>query len=125
MISVKGNSPAAMSNVDNKDDAAVPINYQLPSGYQLTWPIWHRLPNDDKVRIARLYNLSVGEFEERVALQSAMQHTADTADTGLEEIESTSRSDDLPAVEAASASSSVSTDLLEKHKDKLVAALAI
>ena len=44
----------------------------LPSGHHLTWPIWHRLPHEEKVRLARMENLTIGEFEESVQLFFAL-----------------------------------------------------
>jgi hypothetical protein len=50
------------SNVEEKVDLELrpqdqpthTVSHMLPSGYSLTWPIWHLLPKAEKVRIARL-----------------------------------------------------------------------
>mmetsp|Transcript_17453 Transcript_17453/g.43525 ORF Transcript_17453/g.43525 Transcript_17453/m.43525 type:complete len:406 (-) Transcript_17453:79-1296(-) len=42
-------------------------------GWQLTWGIWHRLPREEQKKIALQHGLkSIGEFEEFVSLQQAV-----------------------------------------------------
>ena len=42
-------------------------------GWQLTWGIWHRLPREEQKKIALQHGLkSIGEFEEYVSLQQAV-----------------------------------------------------
>ncbi|VEU40734.1 unnamed protein product [Pseudo-nitzschia multistriata] len=42
-------------------------------GWQLTWGIWHRLPRDERKKIALEHGMkSIGEFEEYVSLQQAV-----------------------------------------------------
>eukprot|EP00532_Pseudo-nitzschia_australis_P013453 CAMPEP_0168205702 /NCGR_PEP_ID=MMETSP0140_2-20121125/524_1 /TAXON_ID=44445 /ORGANISM="Pseudo-nitzschia australis, Strain 10249 10 AB" /LENGTH=365 /DNA_ID=CAMNT_0008131747 /DNA_START=174 /DNA_END=1269 /DNA_ORIENTATION=- len=50
-----------------------PIWSGSDKGWQLTWGIWHRLPRDEQKKIAIQHGLkSIGEFEEFVSLQQAV-----------------------------------------------------
>ena len=49
------------------------VSYLLPSGHSLTWSIWHRLPRDEKLKIARTEGMTIGAFEENVALFMAIE----------------------------------------------------
>jgi len=96
------------------------VAHLLPSGYSLTWPIWHLLPLSEKVRIAREENLTVGEFEESVALQIAIRAEDDDeslpVSTASPEVEPDSALDETKKVLP-------SLDLMMKHKEKLSRAL--
>ena len=78
---------ASMSIDENKDDTtkfndvandyfnieAAPLWSGSNNGWQLTWGIWHRLPRDEQKSIALQHGLkSIGEFEEFVSLQHAV-----------------------------------------------------
>mmetsp|Transcript_21958 Transcript_21958/g.52267 ORF Transcript_21958/g.52267 Transcript_21958/m.52267 type:complete len:429 (-) Transcript_21958:11-1297(-) len=55
-------------------------------GWQLTWGIWHRLPRDEQKKIALQHGLkSIGEFEEYVSLQQAV----DDSEYAMTEAETT------------------------------------
>lgn len=61
-------------------------------GWQLTWGIWHRLPRDEQKKIALQHGLkSIGEFEEYVSLQQAV----DDSEYSMTEVEITSRESPL------------------------------
>jgi len=40
--------------------------------WELTWPIWHLLPHRERQRIASSHGMRIGEFEEFVSLQTAV-----------------------------------------------------
>ena len=45
----------------------------LDSEWELTWPIWHMLPRDERKQIALQHGMNtIGEFEEHMTLQRAM-----------------------------------------------------
>lgn len=45
----------------------------LDSEWELTWPIWHMLPRDERKQIALQHGMNtIGEFEEYMTLQRAM-----------------------------------------------------
>jgi F-box protein 9 len=50
----------------------------LDSEWELTWPIWHMLPRDERKHIALQHNMkTIGEFEEYMTLQRAMHAAED------------------------------------------------
>ena len=101
---------------DNADDRPMrQVSYMLPSGYSLTWPIWHRMSHAEKLKIARSENLTIGAFEEEVALFMAIEEDTASAD----------RAENSPALDTniSEAVSMTTTEepssLLEKHRLKL------
>ena len=79
-MSIDANKDDSMSKVVNNNAKTKYINIE-PSplwsgsnkGWQLTWGIWHRLPRDEQKSIALQHGLkSIGEFEEFVSLQQAV-----------------------------------------------------
>ena len=101
---------------DNADDRPMrQVSYMLPSGYSLTWPIWHRMSHAEKLKIARSENLTIGAFEEEVALFMAIEEDTAAAD----------RAENSPALDTniSEAVSMTTTEepssLLEKHRLKL------
>lgn len=73
-----------------------PIYVQSSAGdrWELTWPIWHLLPRDERRQIVAQYGMkSIGEFEEFMTLSRAMDESE------LQQVQSTS--DSAAAVEGA------------------------
>jgi len=55
-----------------------PIYVQSPAGdrWELTWPIWHLLPRDERRQIVAQYGMkTIGEFEEFMTLSRAMDES--------------------------------------------------
>lgn len=68
-------------------------------GWELTWGIWHRLPREEQKKIAMQHGLkSIGEFEEFVSLQQAVD---DSEYSMVEAPEIRSSMMDLPSTEPA------------------------
>lgn len=45
-------------------------------GWELTWPLWHMLPRDERRKIARNHGFNhIGDFEEFMSLQQAERDT--------------------------------------------------
>jgi F-box protein 9 len=78
---------ASMNIDEKKDDSSKPDGVRADNfsielsplwsgsnkGWQLTWGIWHRLPREEQKKIALEHGLkSIGEFEEFVSLQQAV-----------------------------------------------------
>lgn len=48
-------------------------------GWELTWPIWHLLPHDERKRLAHHHGYNtIGEFEEYMSLHQAMDDSEST-----------------------------------------------
>lgn len=46
-------------------------------GWELTWPIWHLLPHDERKRLAHMHGYkTIGDFEEYMSLYRAMDDSA-------------------------------------------------
>jgi F-box protein 9 len=63
---------------DGADSAETKQEAWLDSEWELTWPIWHMLPRDERKQIATLHGMhTIGEFEEYMTLQRAV-HAEDS-----------------------------------------------
>mmetsp|Transcript_28673 Transcript_28673/g.32968 ORF Transcript_28673/g.32968 Transcript_28673/m.32968 type:complete len:409 (-) Transcript_28673:156-1382(-) len=51
--------------------------------WELTWPIWHLLPIRDRKEIASRHNMNIGQFEEYMYLQNAIESSADKLTASL------------------------------------------
>jgi F-box protein 9 len=67
-------SPTKM--VDDEDLGQSPMWQGEEEGWELTWPIWHMLPRDERKSLAHRHGYNtIGEFEEYMSLQRAVDAT--------------------------------------------------
>lgn len=70
------NDDSSKKNISKKGNFSIelsPLWSGSNKGWELTWGIWHRLPRDEQKKIAIQHGLnSIGEFEEYVSLQQAV-----------------------------------------------------
>ena len=62
------------TSTDKLDDG----NFSLwnQDGWELTWPIWHLLPHDERKRLALIHGYkTIGDFEEYMSLHQAMDYS--------------------------------------------------
>jgi F-box protein 9 len=65
-------APAPQKYEDEELDSS-PLWHKENEGWELTWPIWHMLPRDERKAIAKKHGYkSIGEFEEYMSLQQAV-----------------------------------------------------
>lgn len=61
---------------DQSDDEELdssPLWHKEDEGWELTWPIWHMLPRDERKALAKKHGCNnIGEFEEYMSLQQAV-----------------------------------------------------
>lgn len=68
----------ADENDDGRSSSEEQVEAWLDSEWELTWPIWHMLPRDERKQIARAHGMNtIGEFEEFMTLQRAV-HAEDS-----------------------------------------------
>jgi len=61
--------PPPPPSTATEGDHDIHFTYRI-KGHLLTWPIWHRLPEKQRVDIAKSINLSTDRFEELVVLKT-------------------------------------------------------
>jgi F-box protein 9 len=66
---------------DDEDSSSLdqsPLWHREDEGWELTWPIWHMLPRDERKALAKRHGYNtIGEFEEYMSLQTAVDETDD------------------------------------------------
>ena len=86
--SIDETKPAAKQHPDGKTSAdgdddeeslgESPLWHKEDEGWELTWPIWHMLPRDERKALAKRHGYNtIGEFEEYMSLQTAVDETED------------------------------------------------
>jgi F-box protein 9 len=77
--SIDETKPAIRSpteKVDDEDLGQSPMWQGEDEGWELTWPIWHMLPRDERKALAHRHGYNtIGEFEEYMYLQRAVDQT--------------------------------------------------
>jgi F-box protein 9 len=77
--SIAETKPAVRSptkKVDDEDLGQSPMWQGEDEGWELTWPIWHMLPRDERKALAHRHGYNnIGEFEEYMYLQRAVDQT--------------------------------------------------
>ena len=77
--SIDETKPATRSpteKVDDEDLGPSPMWQGKDEGWELTWPIWHMLPRDERKTLAHRHGYkTIGEFEEFMYLQRAVDQT--------------------------------------------------
>lgn len=57
----------------NEELGTSPLWHREDEGWELTWPIWHMLPRDERKALAQRHGYhTIGEFEEFMSLQRAV-----------------------------------------------------
>ena len=57
--------PPQMQTADDSELDSSPLWQKAEEGWELTWPIWHMLPRDERKELANKHGYkSIGEFEE-------------------------------------------------------------
>lgn len=74
--SISETAAARASSTDEQDDdgelVSSPLWQKENEGWELTWPIWHMLPRDERKSLAKKHGYNtIGEFEEFMSLQQA------------------------------------------------------
>ena len=107
-------------NVDNNGHHAngdpSPLYVRSPGGdsWELTWPIWHMLPRDERRAIAANHGMkSIGEFEEYMILTRAVDDSGGGAEGGgrsTDDTQGRASTDDGPSSSALAAPPRNSSD---------------
>ena len=57
--------PSPQITADHEELGSSPLWRKQEEGWQLTWPIWHMLPRDERKELANKHGYkTIGEFEE-------------------------------------------------------------
>lgn len=57
--------PPPNDTTEDEDLDSSPLWHKEDEGWQLTWPIWHMLPRDERKELANNHGYkTIGEFEE-------------------------------------------------------------
>ena len=79
-VNVKLESAAAASKSappTDADEESLPIWFNEEERWELTWPIWHMLPRDERKTIAFKHGYkTIGDFEEYMSLQRSITDSA-------------------------------------------------
>jgi len=79
----EGGDDGGESNITNSkrnsDPGPLYVESQAGDSWELTWPIWHMLPRDERRAIATQHGMkSIGEFEEYMSLSRAVDESDGT-----------------------------------------------
>ena len=83
MPSISESAPSKDRKEEEKDDDgeeednelldSSPLWHREDEGWELTWPIWHMLPRDERKALANRHGYkTIGEFEEYMSLQQTL-----------------------------------------------------
>jgi F-box protein 9 len=79
-----GSNPIAAHLEDESDGDESPVWFREEEKWELTWPIWHMLPREERRSLARQHGYkTIGEFEEFMVLQQAVGDSARPYDNEL------------------------------------------
>jgi F-box protein 9 len=82
---IASRSTAIVNNNKVDEERSQSIWFNEEGGWELTWPIWHMLPRDERRSIAQNHGCkTIGEFEELMVLQRAVSSTASPQQTPYE-----------------------------------------
>jgi len=101
IASISQNQSANESNAVDETTADEPFVYR--DDWELTWPIWHMLSRNERKSIAQNHGYkSIGEFEEFMTLQRAVDDSQGVYDNSLAypQEEVAPRNEDTEAIEA-------------------------
>jgi F-box protein 9 len=88
-------------------------------GWELTWPIWHLLPRDERRRLAHHHGYkTIGEFEEYMSLHQAMDDSEYTKPYANERIypkESADRTKSIPEADSKPLAVAIGENEEEEH----------
>ena len=75
---ITGTTVAHDKNKDGSDEKVEPIWLKDDKQWELTWPIWHMLPRDERKTLANRYGYkTIGDFEEYMILRKTVGVTED------------------------------------------------
>jgi F-box protein 9 len=72
----RDDSATAKRNDESEEVGKKEIWFREDERWELTWPIWHMLPREERKKLAHQYGFkTIGEFEENMTLQRALDDT--------------------------------------------------
>ena len=117
------NNETSMTSTHTSSDEGNRFYVQSATGgqWELTWPIWHLLPRDERREIASQYGMkTIGEFEEYMSLTRAVDESEGIIGTGRSGVIVSSTVDVRRRVELADdASSTNDYDAAQEVPDRL------
>ncbi|KAL3764049.1 hypothetical protein ACHAW5_000524, partial [Stephanodiscus triporus] len=114
-----GNEGNVNNGHENVDSAPLYVQSSNGDSWELTWPIWHMLPRNERRAIATRHGMkTIGEFEEYMILTKAVDDSGGTTGENFDNQGQTSTDDGSSSGLAAASLKSPATDWIGKAEEE-------